>query len=327
MDNISRKPVKRKSVFLGAVLPFIAIFIIGILSGVAVAMLEEGYVTEPLWMMAAAAAVAIITLVIAIVVWSGVVKGINEICKDDGEHLIPYICAILLSLVTLGIYGLYYTYKIQKRLYLASERLNADVKVKPSTVLIWCIIGIFVYVGILIADVIVIKSYNKLVEAYNEQGEHLQEEHPEPQQEVNLDEPQQGMLQDATEEARELSLQTEQPAMLENPASGVMRCIAGIDEAPEIRFDINRNRATLGRKPSLADVVILNERVSKVHCDVVLDIEKGIFYVTDRNSTNGIRIKTGEGITKPEPETLVALAEGDQLILPDNITFEFEVYK
>lgn len=308
MNNISREPVKRKSVFLALFLPMI-------MGGVSGLLLAMGTDMESLWMMASSAVIFIAALVICVVVISGVIKGINAICKNEEKPLIPYIGACVLSVITLGIYDVYYVYKSQKKVCAAAERFDADVRTRPSTVMTWEIIGLIIILGRVIAYVLLIRSYNRLAAAYNEQGNVQWDDEPVP---LPLSEPSQ------PQQPEPLQIQT---AALETPARGVMRCAAGVTDGPVIRFDKNRNKATLGRKPEMADVVIVNQRVSRVHCDIIFDEQTGIFYVTDRNSTNGILIKGSEGTKKPEAGVPAALAEGDQLILPDDIIFEFEVFK
>lgn len=44
-------------------------------------------------------------------------NGVNEMCKNDGKKSMNYICVVLLSAVTLGIYGFYWYYTQGKRLY------------------------------------------------------------------------------------------------------------------------------------------------------------------------------------------------------------------
>lgn len=304
MNDVSVKPVKRKSMFLAVVLPWI----LAIVGGVLIAMGSEMEMPS-IELMAAGAALFIIALVVIIIVWSGMVKGINEVCKADGKHLIPFICSCLLSVVTLGIYGLYYTYKMQKRMYDESERLNAGVKTKPVTVVVLTIVGMLVGICAIIACVMLIRSYNRLAAAYNGQDVYAQEEAAEQvsQQEVLPD--------------------LEQYELLEASASGIMKCVAGVEDGPVIRFDENRNGATLGRKQQMADVILVNPRISKAHCDVVFDEQRGLFYVRDKDSTNGTFLKKGETVKRLEAGVPAVIEEGDLLILPDNIVFAFEVVK
>jgi len=194
-------------------------------------------------------------------------------------------------------------------MYDESERIDAGVKTKASTVVILCIVGIFFGILVWIACILQVRSYNRLVDAYNNQSPDIWEDSPEqiPQQEVLPD--------------------LEQYELLEAPASGIMKCVAGVEDGPVIRFDENRNGATLGRKQQMADVILVNPRISKAHCDVVFDEQRGLFYVRDKDSTNGTFLKKGETVKRLEAGVPAVIEEGDLLILPDNIVFAFEVVK
>lgn len=56
------------------------------------------------------------------------------------------------------------------------------------------------------------------------------------------------------------------------------------------RFDFPPNTVkTLGRSKIKADICLdLDGRISRVHCSLMFDSEKGIFYIEDTNSVNGI---------------------------------------
>lgn len=65
----------------------------------------------------------------------------NVMCAGDGETTAGLGMYILLSIVTCGLYSFYWLYKIQNRLHVAGPRLGIPVAENGTTVLLWCVIG------------------------------------------------------------------------------------------------------------------------------------------------------------------------------------------
>ena len=68
-------------------------------------------------------------------------KDVNQICEGDGDHVGGLLAYILLSYITCGFYSYYWLYKIQNRLQLAGARLGVPVSENGTTVLLWLILG------------------------------------------------------------------------------------------------------------------------------------------------------------------------------------------
>ena len=90
--------IKAKNTFLilfsqaiGLIILFLLI-VIGIAADLGGVMLFIGLV------------VFIASIIYSLVKLCQLVSEINFICEDDGEHLMPYICACLLGIITFGIY-------------------------------------------------------------------------------------------------------------------------------------------------------------------------------------------------------------------------------
>ncbi len=71
----------------------------------------------------------------------GYVKDMNKICEGDGKESKNYIIVLLLSMITGGIYGLYWWYAQGDRLYRAAPKYNVKVREKGSSILIWELLG------------------------------------------------------------------------------------------------------------------------------------------------------------------------------------------
>ncbi len=71
-----------------------------------------------------------------------VAKDINEICEGDGEHTGGLIARILLTFLTCGLYSFYWDYKFQDRLAENGMRYGVMVHETGSTVLLWDSVGV-----------------------------------------------------------------------------------------------------------------------------------------------------------------------------------------
>lgn len=65
----------------------------------------------------------------------------NEMCFDDGEKTPGLGMYFLLSIVTCGFYSYYWLYKVQNRFYAAGPRYGIPVAENGTTVLMWYIFG------------------------------------------------------------------------------------------------------------------------------------------------------------------------------------------
>lgn len=77
------------------------------------------------------------------------IRDTNEICREDGKHTPGLLKFILLSLVTCGIYSIIWWYNIADRLHVAGVRYNVDTEVSGSTVLLWILLGTVLGCGVL----------------------------------------------------------------------------------------------------------------------------------------------------------------------------------
>lgn len=68
-------------------------------------------------------------------------KDVNQICREDGDNVGGLLAYILLNFVTCGFYSYYWLYKIQNRLHSAAYRYGVIVPESGTTVLVWLIFG------------------------------------------------------------------------------------------------------------------------------------------------------------------------------------------
>lgn len=69
-------------------------------------------------------------------------QDINIMCVDDGEKTGGLIAYILLSYITCGIYSYYWMYKIGNRLYNNAPRYGLRFDENGTTILLWCVVGL-----------------------------------------------------------------------------------------------------------------------------------------------------------------------------------------
>lgn len=72
-------------------------------------------------------------------------RDINEACKDDNETIPGFALYILLVLVTLGIYDLFFMYKLGNRMFSSAPKYGLSFTENGTTVLMWRIFGILLF--------------------------------------------------------------------------------------------------------------------------------------------------------------------------------------
>ena len=72
-------------------------------------------------------------------------QDMNTMCADDDQKTGGLIAFILLNIVTLGIYGIYWWYRIANRVYLNAPRYGIAVAEKGSSFLLWYLLGVLTF--------------------------------------------------------------------------------------------------------------------------------------------------------------------------------------
>lgn len=104
--------------------------------------------------------------------WYKMVEDINEICDGDGKKSPNYIIVLLLTIVTCGIYGIYWWYRQVERLYDAGMRYHVPIREKGLAAVLWIVLA--GAVGSYVVEYMVIDNMNLLAMRYN--GEKTEEE-------------------------------------------------------------------------------------------------------------------------------------------------------
>jgi hypothetical protein len=111
---------------------------------------------------------SIITLGIYGLYWiHKLAKDVNAICEGDGKKTGGLLKYLLLGLITFGIYDLVWLYMLGDRLQDNGPKYNLTLKESGGAVLLWYILGSFIIIGPFIALHIIIKNTNALADGYN----------------------------------------------------------------------------------------------------------------------------------------------------------------
>lgn len=71
-------------------------------------------------------------------------QDVNEMCRDDGKKTGGLIAFILLSFVTCGLYAYYWYYQLANRIQMNAPKYGITVSESGTTILLWCVIGLLV---------------------------------------------------------------------------------------------------------------------------------------------------------------------------------------
>ena len=94
-------------------------------------------------------------------------KAINVICEGDQRERPNYFLVILLTVITLGVYGHYWIYTQARRLYEISPKYDCRLNDNAINVLLWNTFGSFITIGQFVAWYKLFKMINQLIEQYN----------------------------------------------------------------------------------------------------------------------------------------------------------------
>lgn len=231
----------------------------------------------------------LICFVAVLIMWNDIIKDINIMCEGDGEELNGYIVAVLLGIITLGIYLLYYNYRVQTRLHENAPRYNRVISETGSTYLLVTLIGLlFLGIGPFIGQVIIFKNFNKLASGYNDMQE-------DPLEKLYLKKSQESMKHEKT-----ISLPENAPAFNHTVTMpGTVRLLCENGEYQGGSFEIFWSETlSVGRSAASSNIVFAEEGVSRKHCE--FRFADGGLLIRDfsKNGTfvNGNKIEEGKEV-------------------------------
>jgi hypothetical protein len=111
---------------------------------------------------------SIITFGIYFLFWiHQLARDVNLICEGDGSRTSDLPRYLVFSIISLGIYNYVWLYMLGNRLYDNAPRYGRLFRESGSIIVLWDLIGSFIVIGPLVAWYIVIKNTNALADAYN----------------------------------------------------------------------------------------------------------------------------------------------------------------
>ena len=100
--------------------------------------------------------------------WSGYARDMNIVCQGDNRHTRGILARIIFSTLTFGIYELIWMYSAGERISQNCHKRGIHCNVTGGNVLLWYILGSFIFIGPFIALYKLISGLNDLCYAYNE---------------------------------------------------------------------------------------------------------------------------------------------------------------
>lgn len=212
--------------------------------------------------------------------------------EETEEETVNPLHVVLFSVLTIGIYWIYWCYKQGNRMQKAGENYRLNIEESGKTYLLWNLFGgLLAGVGIWIAFFLLISNTNDLCKAYN--------------------------MARSLEEKQRINEKTSEK--LPGGAQGMIRCLSG--EYQNANIQIKEDKPlVIGRKTQTCNLIISSQYadVSREHCTIRLF--EGYYYVTD-HSTYGTfindskeRMESGTE-QKLAPGTKISLGHGDNSFL------------
>ena len=106
----------------------------------------------------------------ALYFWSKYAEDMNIVCNGDGKNTRGILARIIFSILTLGIYELVWMYGVGERIAINSFKRNIYCNASGSSVLMWYILGSFILIGPFVAMHKMISGLNALCSNYNASG-------------------------------------------------------------------------------------------------------------------------------------------------------------
>ena len=96
------------------------------------------------------------------------IRDINILCEGDGKDSMHFILVCLLSSITFGIYSAFWMYIQGDRLYNNAERYGLKFNESGTTIVLWYLAGSFIIVGPFFAWYFMINNQNEMIKVYNQ---------------------------------------------------------------------------------------------------------------------------------------------------------------
>lgn len=207
---------------------------------------------------------------------------------DDSCKSPHYLIFVLLTFVTLGIYGFVWYYKQGNRLKNVGEEYGVKIDEKGSTYVLWMILGVLLFgVGPLVALYLFICNVNKICHAYNVEIEGGRSRG------MNWDPPMPpvsnpgGMIPDLPpSDGGTDTWPGNGQGTIAVSSVGRLNFISGEYAGAVIEIGAG-DEITLGRNQNVCQLIFSEQDISRVHCViqyVATSQNEAYYYVTDHSS-------------------------------------------
>ena len=209
------------------------------------------------------------------------INDLNTACgyveDTDGDRSPHYLIRLLLSLITFGIYMIFWYYKQGQRLRDDGRKYDLEIDDKGSTYLLWILLGSLLFgIGPFIALFILVSNCNKVCRCYN----------------LRIREEAEGRGRQR-EESRDSaggtdffhpheSITTDTPT--ESVSScGLIRFTKGSMNGAELELKDGES-VLVGRDSSKCQLILPDIDISHKHCQIRYSVSDACYYVTDYSS-------------------------------------------
>lgn len=94
----------------------------------------------------------------------------NIVCNGDGKHTRGILARIIFSMLTFGIYEFVWMYGVGERIYVNCQKKHIVNNTNGTSVLLWYILGSFIIVGPFVAMHQMIQGLNDISNVFNTYG-------------------------------------------------------------------------------------------------------------------------------------------------------------
>lgn len=99
-------------------------------------------------------------------IYNGLVQDINIVCAGDGEETSGVVRLLLFSIITCGIYNIFWHYALGNRMAANAHRYDMNIQDNGVAFMLWMMVPLG---GVCVVWYLIFKNANKLCAAYNAQ--------------------------------------------------------------------------------------------------------------------------------------------------------------
>lgn len=224
----------------------------------------------------------------ALYFWYRYAEDMNLMCQGDGEETTNYLLAWLFGILTCGIYLWYWFYQVGNRIQKNGKRYGVTIVENGSSVILWLIIGTYLTCGIA-----ALFAYYILVKNFNQLADGYNNQMGGggyQSQGPQTDYPQGAISYDTSYNGASGGEQTVGYNMTSMPGiSGRIFGISGEYAGQEIPIG-HMETIVIGRNPNECNIVLTGNKVSRKHCSIMYNSDSNRYSITDYSSNGTYQV-------------------------------------